>query len=128
MLAWCDEGTSWRRENYDSRPHRRDKRRPRVFNEASRLVTRTRNWVRASLLSVTSQLISHIFRPFIGGIFSRPQDRWPNVFSHPFWGDNPYFLPCLLTTAFTCLSFVITSLYLEEVCYSQLKSQHLKRV
>jgi hypothetical protein len=36
---------------------------------------------------VTLSLISwHYVSPFIGGVFSRPQDRWPDVLSHPFWG------------------------------------------
>ena len=48
---------------------------------------------------------------------SRPQDRWPNTFSNSFWDDYPYFLPCLVAATFTCVSFIITALYLEEVCY-----------
>jgi len=53
--------------------------------------------------------------PFIGGILSRPQDRWPNLFSHPFWAEYPYFLPCLAVSAFACLPFAITAMYLKEV-------------
>ncbi|KAH9045961.1 hypothetical protein EDB84DRAFT_1468724 [Lactarius hengduanensis] len=33
--------------------------------------------------------------PFIGGVLSRPQDHWPDRFSHPFGVEYPYFLPCL---------------------------------
>jgi len=58
--------------------------------------------------------IGWVIGPLIGGILSRAQDRWPNTFAHRFWADYPYFLPCLVATAFTCLSFVITALYLEE--------------
>ncbi|KAH8985291.1 MFS general substrate transporter [Lactarius akahatsu] len=43
-----------------------------------------------------------------------PQDRWPDAFSHPFWADYPYFLPCFVAATFMCFSFVITTLYLEE--------------
>jgi hypothetical protein len=55
------------------------------------------------------------FSSLIGGVLSRPQDRWPHLFSHHFWADYPYFLPCLVAAFFTCLSFVVTALYLEEV-------------
>ncbi|KAH9030871.1 MFS general substrate transporter [Lactarius deliciosus] len=55
-----------------------------------------------------------VFRPFIGGVLSRPQDRWPNVFSHPFWGEYPYFLPCLTTAAYALLSFSLAAIFLKE--------------
>ncbi|KAH9059719.1 MFS general substrate transporter [Lactarius vividus] len=58
--------------------------------------------------------LGYVIGPLIGGGLSRPQDRWPHIFSHPFWADYPYFLPCLVAATFTCLSFVITALYLEE--------------
>jgi hypothetical protein len=54
-------------------------------------------------------------RPFIGGMLSRPQDRWPIVFSHPFWGEYPYFLPCLVTAAYALLSFFLAAIFLKEV-------------
>ena len=53
--------------------------------------------------------------PFLGGILSRPQDRWPNVFSHPFWNTYPYFLPCLTSAAYACVSLIIVANFLEEV-------------
>ncbi|KAH9005451.1 MFS general substrate transporter [Lactarius hatsudake] len=58
--------------------------------------------------------LGYVIGPLIGGGLSRPQDRWPHIFSHPFWADYPYFLPCLVAAMFTCLSFIITALYLEE--------------
>jgi len=63
--------------------------------------------------------LGYVIGPFIGGVLSRPQDRWPQTFSHSFWADYPYFLPCLVAATFTCLSFVITALYLEETLYSK---------
>jgi hypothetical protein len=65
----------------------------------------------------TISLLPEFLSPFIGGVLSRPQDHWPHTFSHSFWADYPYFLPCLVAATFTCLSFVITALYLEEVCF-----------
>ncbi|KAH9059738.1 major facilitator superfamily domain-containing protein [Lactarius vividus] len=52
--------------------------------------------------------------PFIGGMLSRPQDRWPHVFSHSFWAEYPYFLPCLVVAACGCASFTASLIYLEE--------------
>jgi MFS family permease len=52
--------------------------------------------------------------PLIGGVLSRPQDRWPNAFSHPFWAEYPYFLPCVGTATYTLLSFILTALFLKE--------------
>ncbi|KAH9059713.1 major facilitator superfamily domain-containing protein [Lactarius vividus] len=59
------------------------------------------------------------YSPLVGGILSRPQDRWPHIFSHSFWADYPYFLPCLVAATSTCLSFIITGLYLEETLDSR---------
>ncbi|KAI0350597.1 MFS general substrate transporter [Trametes cingulata] len=52
--------------------------------------------------------------PMIGGQLSRPHDRWPSVFSHPFWIEYPYFLPCGASAAFSAFTFVITLLFLKE--------------
>jgi hypothetical protein len=56
-----------------------------------------------------------VLRPLIGGVLSRPQDRWPNAFSHPFWAEFPYFLPCVGTATYTLISFILTALFLKEV-------------
>ncbi|KAH9935200.1 major facilitator superfamily transporter [Epithele typhae] len=55
--------------------------------------------------------------PMIGGILARPQDQWPNLFSHPFWGKYPYFLPCAVASAFTAVCFIITAVFLREVTF-----------
>ncbi|KAF8267055.1 major facilitator superfamily domain-containing protein [Lactarius quietus] len=57
--------------------------------------------------------------PFIGGVLSRPQDRWPNLFSHPFWGEYPYFLPCLATATYALLSFSLAAIFLKETVNSE---------
>ncbi|KAH9039485.1 MFS general substrate transporter [Lactarius deliciosus] len=71
-----------------------------------------------SMLPVAWSL-GRVIGPLVGGVLSRPQDRWPHVFSHPFWADYPYFLPCLVAAIFVCLSLVITGLYLEETLDSR---------
>ncbi|RPD57953.1 MFS general substrate transporter [Lentinus tigrinus ALCF2SS1-7] len=41
--------------------------------------------------------------PLIGGQLAKPHDRWPNLFSHPFWIKYPYFLPCGTAAAFSAI-------------------------
>jgi len=73
--------------------------------------------------------LGYMIGPLIGGVFSRPQDRWPHAFSHPFWAEYPYFLPCLVAATFTCLSFIITALYLKETLTSRSSEElHLSRL
>ncbi|KAH9026658.1 MFS general substrate transporter [Lactarius hengduanensis] len=66
-----------------------------------------------SLIPVT-WAVGGAIGPFVGGMLSRPQDHWPNVFSHPFWGEYPYFLPCLATAAYSLLSFILAAIFLKE--------------
>ena len=75
------------------------------------------------VLSCFSQFLADfpkMLSPSIGGFFCRPQDRWPYIFSHPFWANYPYFLPCLVVAVIASLSFIFIALYLEEVCSSLL--------
>jgi len=60
----------------------------------------------------------YVLGPIIGGVLSRPQDRWPGVFSDPFWDKYPYILPCLVSVAFVCLAFVMVALFLKETVKS----------
>jgi len=66
-----------------------------------------------SLLPMT-WAFGFVIGPVIGGVLSRPQDRWPGIFSDPFWAKYPYFLPCMVSAAFVCLSFVVVAIYFEE--------------
>ncbi|KAH9005430.1 MFS general substrate transporter [Lactarius hatsudake] len=70
-----------------------------------------------SLITIT-WAVGGTVGPFIGGVLSRPQDRWPTIFSHPFWGEYPYFLPCLATAAYVLLSFILTAIFLKETVNS----------
>ncbi|KAH9005475.1 major facilitator superfamily domain-containing protein [Lactarius hatsudake] len=58
--------------------------------------------------------LGYAIGPFIGGMLSRPQDRWPGVFSHSFWTEYPYFLPCFAVAACGCASFTAGVIYLKE--------------
>ncbi|KAG6860740.1 hypothetical protein C0995_008004 [Termitomyces sp. Mi166 len=46
--------------------------------------------------------------PLMGGTLSKPAERFPYMFGGRFWKEYPYFLPCLATSAFVFLAFVIT--------------------
>ncbi|KAG8213658.1 MFS general substrate transporter [Butyriboletus roseoflavus] len=52
--------------------------------------------------------------PVIGGTLARPQDNFPRLFSSPFWGEFPYFLPCGVAAGFALLTFVSTIFFLNE--------------
>ncbi|KAH9165754.1 MFS general substrate transporter [Lactarius sanguifluus] len=66
-----------------------------------------------SMLPMTWSL-GYVIGPVIGGMLSRPQDRWPRVFSHPFWAEYPHFLPCLVAAACGCASLFVNVIYLNE--------------
>ncbi|KAH9158773.1 hypothetical protein EDB89DRAFT_2085467 [Lactarius sanguifluus] len=64
-----------------------------------------------------SRCLNGVLNGILGVIkISRPQDYRPDRFSHPFWAEDPYFLPCLvaLTAAYALVSFFVTAVYLEE--------------
>ncbi|KAI0669571.1 MFS general substrate transporter [Trametes maxima] len=52
--------------------------------------------------------------PLIGGQLAKPHERWPSVFTHPFWVKYPYFLPCATSAAFSSFTFVVTAIFLKE--------------
>ena len=51
----------------------------------------------------------------MGGTFARPQDHWPVLFAHPFWGKYPYFLPCAVAACLIIIAFFVFLFFLEEV-------------
>ncbi|KIK98035.1 hypothetical protein PAXRUDRAFT_824362 [Paxillus rubicundulus Ve08.2h10] len=58
--------------------------------------------------------IGVVLGPIIGGSLSRPQDHFPRLFAAGFWGDYPYFLPCLVAAMFATLTFIMILLFLKE--------------
>ncbi|KAH8986569.1 major facilitator superfamily domain-containing protein [Lactarius hatsudake] len=86
------------------------KRCARVLFTATRRRGRLYHWVRG---------------PFIGGVLSRPQDRWPESFSHPFWSEYPYFLPCLVVAVLSFTQFTFTAIFFEETVNT--RSSHISR-
>ncbi|KAH9171619.1 MFS general substrate transporter [Lactarius sanguifluus] len=73
------------------------------------------NAARGFSMLLMSYSLGDAIGPFIGGMLSRPQDRWPSVFYHSFWAQYPYFLPCFVTAACGCASFTANVIYLKEV-------------
>ncbi|KAH9015510.1 MFS general substrate transporter [Lactarius hengduanensis] len=74
------------------------------------------NIARGFSMLLMSYSLGDAIGPFIGGMLSRPQDRWPSVFYHSFWAQYPYSLPCFVTAACGCASFTANVIYLKEVC------------
>ncbi|KIK98033.1 hypothetical protein PAXRUDRAFT_824358 [Paxillus rubicundulus Ve08.2h10] len=58
--------------------------------------------------------IGVVVGPVIGGSLSRPQDHFPRLFAGNFWGDYPYFLPCLVVAMLTTLTFMMVLFFLNE--------------
>ncbi|KAI0302844.1 MFS general substrate transporter [Multifurca ochricompacta] len=72
------------------------------------------NVARGFSLTPVTWALGYVIGSFVGGILSKPQDRWPHIFSHQFWADYPYFLPCLVAASYSCISFIIVAMYLKE--------------
>ncbi|KAH9008146.1 MFS general substrate transporter, partial [Lactarius deliciosus] len=88
---------------------------PGVIKSMIAELTDETNVARGFSMQPVAWSLGYVIGPLIGGGLSRPQDRWPHLFSHPFWTDYPYFLPCLVASIFSCLSLITTGLYLEEL-------------
>lgn len=52
--------------------------------------------------------------PLMGGMLARPQDHWPRLFTNPFWGNYPYFLPCVVSASLLLLAFFTLLGFFEE--------------
>ncbi|KAL1949403.1 hypothetical protein VTO73DRAFT_8284 [Trametes versicolor] len=52
--------------------------------------------------------------PLIGGQLAKPHDRWPTLFTHPFWQYYPYFLPCAASALFSVGIFIVAAAFLRE--------------
>ncbi|THH19232.1 hypothetical protein EW146_g1881 [Bondarzewia mesenterica] len=61
--------------------------------------------------------------PFIGGVFSRPHDRFPDAFKNKFWKLYPYFLPCAVAAGYCMMSLLTTAAFLKETLNKDLTSK-----
>ncbi|KAJ3866719.1 major facilitator superfamily transporter [Lentinula novae-zelandiae] len=65
--------------------------------------------------------------PLIGGTFARPHERFPKVFTAPFWKAYPYFLPCLIGVGYVFVAFWITAFAFKETIPKKRRSRILSR-
>ncbi|KAF8824811.1 hypothetical protein HHX47_DHR7000044 [Lentinula edodes] len=65
--------------------------------------------------------------PLIGGTFARPHERFPQVFTAPFWKAYPYFLPCLIGVGYVFVAFWITAFAFKETIPKKRRSRILSR-
>ncbi|KAJ8595484.1 MFS general substrate transporter [Rhizopogon salebrosus TDB-379] len=61
--------------------------------------------------------------PLMGGTLARPQDHWPALFGHSFWGRYPYFLPCAVSACLLFLAFFVLLFFLEETLSTKRRSK-----
>ncbi|KZT20436.1 member of major facilitator superfamily multidrug-resistance, DHA1 sub-family [Neolentinus lepideus HHB14362 ss-1] len=67
--------------------------------------------------------------PIIGGMLSRPAERFPNLFGHnTFLKKYPYFLPCAVPATFTIIAWFVTFFFLKETVKSPVSLGHLFRL
>lgn len=55
-------------------------------------------------------------RPFMGGALEHPSEHFPQYFTHPFWKEYPYSLPCFVAAFMAVFAFIITLFFFKEVC------------
>jgi len=72
------------------------------------------NVARAFVVIPLSSCIGTAVGPYIGGILSRPHDRWPERFSNQFWVRYPYLLPCAITGTYAIVSVIVACVFLKE--------------
>ncbi|KAG2342104.1 MFS general substrate transporter [Suillus weaverae] len=58
--------------------------------------------------------LAGVVGPLMGGTLARPQDHWPVLFTDPFWGHYPYFLPCAMAACLLFLTLFTMVFLLEE--------------
>lgn len=65
-------------------------------------------------------LVAHsicYYSPLIGGSLAKPAERFPKLFGDSdFLKTYPYFLPCAVPATFSLVAWLVTFLFLKEVC------------
>ncbi|KAF9239644.1 major facilitator superfamily domain-containing protein [Melanogaster broomeanus] len=70
--------------------------------------------------------LGSIIGPLIGGSFSHPASKYPQVFDYEFWRDYPYFLPCLISATISIIGVLLGYAFLEETLPSKRKQRSEK--
>jgi len=64
--------------------------------------------------------------PMIGGLLSRPHERFPSLFGHnEFVAKYPYFLACAVPATFSVLAFFVTMIFLKETVKSPISLRRI---
>ncbi|KAF8840974.1 MFS general substrate transporter [Paxillus ammoniavirescens] len=67
-----------------------------------------------------------IIGPLIGGSFSHPASKYPELFGLEFWRDYPYFLPCLISATIAIIGVLLGYAFFEETLPSKRKQSNEK--
>ncbi|KAG9049173.1 hypothetical protein FS837_010992 [Tulasnella sp. UAMH 9824] len=90
-------------------------------------ITDKTNQAQAFPLTGAFWCVGAIIGPLIGGTLSHPAERYPGVFgNYDFLKDRPYFLPCFISSLFTCFSITVAYFFLEETLPSKVLEKKLK--
>ncbi|KAF9532650.1 major facilitator superfamily domain-containing protein [Crepidotus variabilis] len=66
--------------------------------------------------------------PFLGGILSKPAERWPNIFGKfDLFRSHPYFLPCAVGGGIALVTFIVAFLGLKETLPVIVEREEAKR-
>lgn len=63
--------------------------------------------------------VGSIIGPLIGGTFSHPASKYPEIFGYQFLKDYPYFLPCFIASVIALIGVFLGFLFLEETLPSK---------
>ena len=56
-----------------------------------------------------------ILSPYASGFLSKPSLRYPHTFSHRFWHEYQYFLPCLASATLSFIALAVALLFMDEI-------------
>ncbi|KAG6906073.1 hypothetical protein DXG01_016037 [Tephrocybe rancida] len=59
--------------------------------------------------------------PLFGGTLAKPAENFPRLFGGAFWKAFPYFLPCVATSGFVFITFLITAVFFKETAPKRTK-------
>ncbi|KAG1736727.1 major facilitator superfamily domain-containing protein [Suillus lakei] len=59
--------------------------------------------------------LGSIIGPLIGGTFSHPASKYPEILGYQFLKDYPYFLPCFIASVIAIIGVFLGFIFLEEV-------------
>jgi MFS family permease len=66
--------------------------------------------------------VGFIIGPSLGGLLSHPAKQFPIFKDIDFLVENPYFLPCLISSLFSVVGFIVGYAFLPETCSVKLGS------